>query len=86
MSMRRAARLRRIEQLPAANTKRWVISRKAAVVRAVHHGTISLDEACRRYNISTEEFLNWQDLLEAHGTSGLRVLQAQKYRSLKAAH
>ena len=81
-----AARSPRIEQLPAPDTKRWVISRKAAVVRAVHHGTISLDEVCRRYNISTEEFFNWQRLLDTHGVPGLRVLQAQKYRSFKPTH
>jgi len=70
----------RIGQLPPPDTKRWVINRKAAVVWAVHHGTITLDHACHLYNISTEEFLNWQRLLERHGVPGLRVLQAQQYR------
>ena len=81
-----AARSPHIDELPAPDTKRWVISRKAAVVRAVHCGAISLDEACRRYNISTEEFLNWQRLLDTHGIPGLRVVQAQKYRSFKPTH
>ena len=78
-----AARSPRIEQLPPPDTKRWVIHRKAAVVWAVHHGTVSLDEACRRYSISTEEFLNWQRLVDTHGVPGLRVTQAQKYRSFR---
>ncbi len=78
-----ASRLPTIDDLPAPGIKRWVIHRKAAVVEAVRSGNVSLDEVCRRYNISVEEILNWQRLVDAHGVAGLRVTQAQKYRDPK---
>jgi hypothetical protein len=43
--------------LPPVDTKRWVARRKAAVVAAVRSGAIGLEEACRRYGLSGEEFL-----------------------------
>src|ERR1700759_3256867 len=66
--------------LPPANTKRWVIRRKAEVVAGVRNGIISLEEACRRYKLSIEEFLSWQRLIESHGLAGLRVTRLQDYR------
>ena len=71
-----------IDDLPPPNTKRWVIRRKAEVVAAVRGGIISLDEACRRYTLSIEEFLTWQRLIDSHGMAGLRVTRLQDYRSL----
>jgi hypothetical protein len=67
--------------LPPANTRRWVIRRKAEVVAAVRSGTISLDDACSRYKLSIEEFLSWQRLIDSHGLAGLRVTRLQDYRS-----
>ena len=54
--------------LPPADTKRWVVRRKAAVVTAVRNGAISLEEACRRYHLSEEEFLSWEQGIEIHGS------------------
>ena len=71
-----------IDELPPPNTKRWVIRRKAEVVAAVRSGVISLDEACRRYTLSIEEFLSWQRLIDSHGLAGLRVTRLQDYRSM----
>ena len=48
-----------IADLPPTNTRRWVIRRKAEVVAAVRGGLLSLDEACQRYKLTTEEFLSW---------------------------
>jgi hypothetical protein len=70
----------RFAELPPANTKRWVIRRKAEVVAAVRSGTISLEEACNRYKLSIEEFLSWQRLIDSHGLAGLRVTRLQDYR------
>ncbi len=67
-------------ELPPANTRRWVVRRKAAVVQAVRGGFISLDEACRRYTLSVEEFLSWENAIERHGLRGLRVTRLQEYR------
>jgi len=69
------------DQLPPANTKRWVIRRKAEVVAAVRSGVISLEDACNRYKLSMEEFLSWQRLIDSHGLAGLRVTRLQDYRS-----
>lgn len=66
--------------LPPSDTKRWVARRKAVVVNAVRNGAISLDEACRRYRLSVEEFHGWQRAIEAHGVAGLRVTRLQIYR------
>lgn len=69
-----------IADLPPPNTKRWVVRRKAAVVYAVEHGILSLDEACRRYSISVEEYRSWRTMLERHGLRGLRVTRLGEYR------
>ena len=47
-------------QLPPLTTRRWVARRKAEVVAAVHAGMLSALEACRRYRLSPEEFLEWE--------------------------
>jgi transposase-like protein len=67
--------------LPPADTRRWVVRRKAAVVAAVQSGKITIEEACRRYNLSEEEFRAWQRAFEAHGLPGLRATRLQQYRT-----
>lgn len=69
-----------LSDLPPSDTKRWVIRRKAIVVAAVRGGLISLEEACKRYSLSVEEFLSWQRAIERHGLPGLRVTRIQEYR------
>ena len=65
--------------LPPPDTKRWVARRKAAVVTAVRSGAISLEEACRRYHLSEEEFLAWERGIDKHGVAGLRTTRLQVY-------
>ena len=62
-----------LTKLPPPNTKRWVGSRKAAVIQAVRDGSISLQDACRRYTLSIEEFLAWERAVDRYGIPGLRV-------------
>ena len=62
-----------VHDLPAINTKRWVIRRKAKVVAGVRGGLISLEDALQRYNLSIDEFLSWQRMLDEHGLNGLRA-------------
>jgi hypothetical protein len=69
-----------IADLPPGNHQRWVIRRKAEVVAAVRGGLLSLDEACRRYTLTVEEFLSWQALIDKHGLAGLRATRVQEYR------
>src|SRR4051794_29771966 len=69
-----------VSDLPSPETKRWVVRRKAVVVAAVRNGSISLQEACRRYKLSVEEFLAWQRAIDRYGVPGLRVTRLQIYR------
>ena len=62
---------------------RWVASRKAAVVAAVSSGKITIEEACRRYQVSEEEFLAWQQALEIFGILGLHAGRIQRQRRLR---
>jgi Protein of unknown function (DUF1153) len=68
--------------LPPPETRRWVASRKAVVVRAVVYGLISQAEAQERYGLSEEEFILWRQAVELHGEKALKVTSIQKYRQL----
>ena len=79
-SLHRASAEYRDFDLPPPDTKRWVTRRKAVIVNAVRTGVISLEEVCRRYELSVEEFLAWQHAIDTHGVPGLRVTRLQIYR------
>jgi Protein of unknown function (DUF1153) len=68
-----------IADLPAPETKRWVIRRKAVVVAALRGGLLTLAEACTRYALTVDELLAWEYLIDRHGPAGLRVTHIQKY-------
>ncbi|WP_050522442.1 CtrA inhibitor SciP [Pseudorhodobacter wandonensis] len=68
--------------LPPVDTRRWVASRKAIVVKAVTHGLISESEALSRYSLSEEEFSSWRSAVDSHGENALKVTTIQKYRQL----
>jgi len=82
---RRSAAPLSIDDLPPPETQRWVIRRKADVVAGVRSGLITLEEACRRYKLSIEEFLSWQRMIDSHGMRGLRVTRLQDYRAPRPA-
>ena len=68
------------QDLPPKNTTRWVARRKAEVVAGVRAGLITLEEACRRYALSLDEFLSWQQMFDEHGLSGLRATRIKGLR------
>lgn len=68
--------------LPPANTRRWVASRKAAVVRGVLYGLITQEDALDRYGLSAEEFQEWVAAVSLHGVDALKATNVQKYRQL----
>jgi hypothetical protein len=74
-----------LTKLPPPDIKRWVVRRKAAVVRAVRNGSIGLQEACRRYTLSREEFRAWELAVDRYGIPGLRVTRIQIYRDTDEA-
>ena len=69
-------------ELPPANTRRWVPRRKAAVVAAVASGMLTIEEACRRYQMLEEELLAWQRAFKSYGVVGLRLGYVQQHRSV----
>jgi len=66
--------------LPDPKTRRWVASRKAAVVKAVTFGLISQEEACELYQLSEEELDAWHAAVEEHGEAALKATLIQRYR------
>lgn len=70
-----------LESLPGRDTIRWVARRKAEVVAAVAGGLLTVDEACRRYSLSLQEFTSWQRAVDRSGMLGLRVTRIQQYRN-----
>ena len=68
--------------LPPADTRRWVASRKAAVVRGVLYGLIPRREALERYGVSEEEFKSWVAAVADHGEGALKATALKKYRQL----
>ena len=68
--------------LPPVDTRRWVASRKAAVVKAVGAGLITSEEACRRYGLSEEELEGWRLAVAHYGEQALKATAVQKFRQL----
>lgn len=71
--------LDRVPQLPSPG-QRWTVRCKAAVIEAVRGGWIPIEEACRLYSISVDEFLAWERDLDRNGVPGLRTTRYQIYR------
>ncbi len=66
--------------LPPATTRRWVASRKAAVVRGVKSGLITKKIAMELWGLSDEELNEWLSAVRFHGEAALKATQIQKYR------
>lgn len=69
-----------LSDLPPTNNGRWVVRHKANLVAAVNGGLISLEDACKRYSLSIDEFLTWQQTMNRFGLRGLRTTHLQDYR------
>ena len=66
--------------LPSPKTRRWVASRKEAVVMAVLSGLITRDAAKEMYALSDDEFDEWQTAITTHGRDALKATAVQRYR------
>src|SRR4051794_11317694 len=71
-----------LADLPPPDAQRWVASRKAVVVAAVRGGLLSMSDACARYRLTTEKFLNWRMQVDRNGLRGLRATRIQEYRGV----
>jgi hypothetical protein len=67
-----------LAMLPKSYDTHWVARRKAQVVEAVQHGWLSLDEACRRYRLSEDEYFGWAAAFGAQGLDGLTLKRADR--------
>ncbi|QFS82254.1 hypothetical protein FIU97_05645 [Roseivivax sp. THAF40] len=68
--------------LPPTDIKRWVASRKLAVVKAVLFGLITDKQAQELYALSEEELQEWIAAARLHGPDALKTTTLQKYRQL----
>jgi len=75
--------LNEVPQLPSPG-QRWTPRCKAAVIEAVRGNWIPVEEACRLYGISVDEFLAWERDLDRNGVPGLRSTRYQIYRDTDA--
>lgn len=66
--------------LPPGDTRRWVASRKAAVVKAVLAGLLSRELALETYALSEDEFKSWETAVQTFGEAALRATALQQYR------
>ena len=69
-----------LDGLPSQSHSRWTIRRKAEVVSAVTGGLLTFEEACKRYDLTVEEFTSWQRSVDRSGMQGLRVTRIQHFR------
>src|SRR5260370_40937237 len=63
-------------ELPSLS-RRWTVRRKAAVIEAVRGGWVPIEEACRLYKLSVDEFLAWERDIDRLGIHGLRRTRNQ---------
>ena len=66
--------------LPAVDTRRWVASRKAAVVRGISAGLITQADAMPMWGLSEDELQEWLSAVQTHGIVALKTTMVQKYR------
>jgi hypothetical protein len=71
-----------VPDLPRTSERRWTVRRKAAVIQAVRGGWIPIEEVCRVYGISVDEFVAWERDLDQYGVPGLRTTRYQIYRNI----
>jgi hypothetical protein len=60
--------------------QRWTVRRKAAVIEAVRGRWVPIEDVCRLYNLSVDEFLAWERDIDRNGIHGLRTTRYQIYR------
>jgi hypothetical protein len=65
-----------LNDMPPPGIKRWMARQKAEIVIAVESGLLSIVDACKRYDLSPDEFLAWKTAFGRHGMEGLRVTRS----------
>ena len=60
-------------ELPPPSTLIWAAQTKAAVIEAVRGGWVPIEEVCRLYMISVDEFVSWEHDLDQLHPHRLRI-------------
>jgi transposase-like protein len=68
-------------EAPPPGTRRWTARRKARVVDAVAAGWLTLEAACRAYDLSPDELAAWKRALDCYGMEALKVTCRREFRS-----
>ena len=66
--------------MPPPTTRRWVASRKAAVLRGMASGLVSRRWVLEAYDLSEEELESWERAVTLHGVGALRATALRRYR------
>jgi transposase len=64
--------------------RRWTAWRKAALIAAVRAGSLRIDEVRDRFQLSEDEFAEWQAAYDREGVLGLQLKSLRRRRT--AAH
>jgi transposase-like protein len=60
---------------------RWVMQRKLELLREIRNGKLTVDQACDRYRLSTDELFAWREALERQGPNGLLATRRNRHYS-----
>jgi transposase-like protein len=58
---------------------RWVMQRKLELLRDIRNGKLTVDQACDRYRLSTDELFAWREALERQGPNGLLATRRNRH-------
>ena len=72
-----------LTNLPSSRTVRWVMRRKVEVLTAVRGGLLSIDDACNRYGISSDEFIAWNNAMDRFGPVGLHASRLRRQNGVR---
>jgi hypothetical protein len=75
-----------IEKPAPAMPMRWVMQRKLELLREIRNGKLTIDQACDRYCLSTDELFAWREALERQGPNGLLATRRNRHYPLPPAH
>jgi hypothetical protein len=73
-----------IADLPSPGLSRWTPRCKLGVLNALDHGLITLDEACRRFQLTAEEIEEWRGGFRRFGRAGLKATTLRERRLAKS--
>jgi hypothetical protein len=61
---------------------RWTANQKATVIADVRSGTVAPELVLAAWDVSLEEYQEWQDSFDAHGIEALKVTKLQRFRAV----